>query len=232
MHSQPFTDGNFCVANLPCVGSAVQTALQPVLSEQWNGAPLSRYLISTAAEIWDWCQDGIDASLCSQLVLKNVNNRNELVSFFNTVMTCVIIIIIIIIDISCAVQLVNILLILSYLLFTCPSSSPPCRCREYYKLCIPLLHCLNTRAEPDFYMLSFDVSGGWTFDQPVRCSLIKMKLWDLSAVPGVCWAMTLYNLVDTNNKPPSWMVNLFQNFPVQSSSAKVKYILCICTSFI
>jgi hypothetical protein len=118
----------------------------------------------------------------------------------------------------------HILLILSYLLFTCPSSSPPFTCPEYYKLYVPLLHCLNTGAESDFYMSSFDVSVGWMCDQPVRCSLVKMKLWDLSVVPGVCWAMTLCNLVGINNKPPSWMVNLFQNFTCQSNSAEVKYI--------
>jgi hypothetical protein len=111
---------------------------------------------------------------------------------FNVVMTCVVILT----DTSFAVQVVSILLILSYLLFKCPSSSPPFTCTEHYKLCVPLLHCLNTRADSDFYMSSFDVSVGWIFDQCVRCSLIKMKLWEMSVVSGVCWAMTLCNLVD------------------------------------
>jgi hypothetical protein len=144
-------------------------------------------------------------------------------------MTCVIILV----DTSCAVQVVIIFLIFSYLLFMCPSLCPPFMCPEYYKLCVPLLLCLNTWAECDFYMSSFDVSVGWIFDQPVSCSLIQMKLWEFGVVPGVCWAMTLCNLVDPNNKPPSWMVSLFQNFPCQSSSVEVKCIfLYIYTTFI
>jgi len=140
-------------------------------------------------------------------------------------MTCVIILT----DTSCAVQVVSVLLILSYLLFTCSSSSPPFTCPEHYKLCVPLLHCLNTRADSDFYVSSFDASVGWIFDQPVRCSVIEMKLWEMSVVPGVCWAITLCNLVETNNKPPSWMVDLFQNLLCQSNSAEVKYIcVCVC----
>jgi hypothetical protein len=141
---------------------------------------------------------------------------------FNIVMTCVIILI----DTPCAVQVVNIFLILSYLLFMCPSSCP-FMCPEYYKLCFPLLLCLNTRAESDFYKSSFDVSVGWIFDRPVRCSLIQMKLWELSVVPGICWAMTMCNLVDPNNKPPSWVVSLFQNFSCHSNSVEVKYIFYI-----
>jgi hypothetical protein len=65
---------------------------------------------------------------------------------------------VLLIDISCAIQVVIILLILFSHVFTFPGMSPLFTCLEYYKLCVPLQHCLNARAESDFYVSSFNES--------------------------------------------------------------------------